>query len=121
MNYDKMTVKVQDALQSASALAQQKDHSEIGTEHVLYALLTQEGGIVAPIVERIGAACGASANLTRPLSGSARQRANGLVGRIFKNPCKSGAGGFRIKRRISFGRTYFIGNRIFGQRMRRAA
>lgn len=54
MNYDKMTVKVQDALQSASALAQQKDHSEIGTEHVLYALLTQEGGIVAPIVERIG-------------------------------------------------------------------
>ena len=55
MNYDKMTVKVQDALQSASALAQQKDHSEIGTEHVLYALLTQEGGIVAPIVERIGA------------------------------------------------------------------
>ena len=55
MNYDKMTVKVQDALQSASALAQQKDHSEIGTEHVLYALLTQEGGIVSPIVERIGA------------------------------------------------------------------
>ena len=55
MNYDKMTVKVQDALQSASALAQQKDHSEIGTEHVLYALLTQDGGIVAPIVERIGA------------------------------------------------------------------
>ncbi len=55
MNYDKMTVKVQDALQSASALAQQKDHSEIGTEHVLYTLLTQEGGIVAPIVERIGA------------------------------------------------------------------
>ncbi|WP_314743119.1 ATP-dependent chaperone ClpB [Treponema lecithinolyticum] len=55
MNYDKMTVKVQDALQSASALAQQKDHSEIGTEHVLYALLIQEGGIVAPIVERIGA------------------------------------------------------------------
>lgn len=55
MNYDKMTVKVQDALQSASALAQQKDHSEIGTEHVLYALFTQEGGIVAPIVERIGA------------------------------------------------------------------
>ena len=55
MNYDKMTVKVQDALQSASALAQQKDHSEIGTEHVLYTLLTHEGGIVAPIVERIGA------------------------------------------------------------------
>ena len=55
MDYEHFTLKTQDALQQASALAQQKDHSEIGTEHVLYALLTQEGGIVAPIVERIGA------------------------------------------------------------------
>lgn len=54
MNYEKMTLKVQDALQSASALAQQKDHSEIGTEHLLLSFLQQEGGIVAPLVERIG-------------------------------------------------------------------
>ncbi|WP_428771183.1 ATP-dependent chaperone ClpB [Treponema sp. HNW] len=56
MNYDKMTVKVQDALQSAGTLAQQKDHSEIGAEHLLYAFLTQEGGIVPPLIERIGIA-----------------------------------------------------------------
>ncbi len=54
MNYDKMTLKTQDALQSASALAQQKDHSEIGTEHLLLSFLQQEGGIVSPLVERIG-------------------------------------------------------------------
>ncbi|MBQ0166413.1 MAG: ATP-dependent chaperone ClpB [Treponema sp.] len=54
MNYEKMTLKVQDALQAASALAQQKDHSEIGTEHLLLSFLEQEGGIVAPLVERIG-------------------------------------------------------------------
>lgn len=56
MNYDKMTVKVQDALQNAGSLAQQKDHSEIGAEHLLYAFLTQEGGIVPPLIERIGIA-----------------------------------------------------------------
>ncbi len=54
MNYDKMTLKVQDALQSASSYAQQNDHSEIGTEHILLALLEQEGGIISPLVERIG-------------------------------------------------------------------
>ena len=58
MNYEKMTLKVQDALQAASALAQQKDHSEIGTEHLLLSFLEQEGGIVAPLVERIGVKSG---------------------------------------------------------------
>lgn len=54
MNYEQMTVKMQEALQSASSLAQQKDHSEIGNEHLLYAMLNQEDGIIPPLVERIG-------------------------------------------------------------------
>ena len=54
MNYEKMTLKVQDALQEASSIAQQKDHSEIGSEHLLLAFLQQEGGIAYPLVERIG-------------------------------------------------------------------
>ena len=54
MTYDNMTLKTQDALQSASSLAQQNDHSEIGCEHLLHALLSQKDGIVPPLVERIG-------------------------------------------------------------------
>ncbi len=54
MNYDQMTLKTQDALQEASALAQQKDHGEIGNEHILVALLKQKEGTVSPLVERIG-------------------------------------------------------------------
>lgn len=54
MNYDQYTVKAQNALQEASTLAQQNDHSEVGTEHLLYALLAQKDGIVPPLVERIG-------------------------------------------------------------------
>jgi ATP-dependent Clp protease ATP-binding subunit ClpB len=54
MDYEQFTLKTQDALQQASALAQQKDHSEIGLEHIFDALLKQKDGIVPPLVERIG-------------------------------------------------------------------
>lgn len=54
MDYEHFTLKTQDALQSASALAQQNDHSEIGTEHVLMALLQQKDGFTVPLIERIG-------------------------------------------------------------------
>ncbi len=54
MDYEHFTLKMQDALQQASALAQQRDHSEIGLEHILDALLKQKDGIVPPLVERIG-------------------------------------------------------------------
>ncbi len=55
MDYEHFTLKMQDALQNASALAQKNDHSEIGLEHLLLSMLEQQDGIVLPIVERIGA------------------------------------------------------------------
>lgn len=58
MNFDQFTLKAQDALQEASALAQQNDHAEIGLEHLLIALLEQKDGLVKPIVERIGVSVG---------------------------------------------------------------
>lgn len=54
MNYDQFTLKAQDAIQEANSIAQQEDHSEIGTEHLLLALLEQEDGVIPPLVERIG-------------------------------------------------------------------
>ena len=54
MNYEQFTLKTQDVLQAASALAQQNDHSEIGLPHLLVAMLEQKDGITSPIVERIG-------------------------------------------------------------------
>ena len=58
MNFDQFTLKAQDALQEASALAQQNDHAEIALEHLLIALLEQKHGLVKPIVERIGVSAG---------------------------------------------------------------
>ncbi|MCR5614403.1 ATP-dependent chaperone ClpB [Treponema sp.] len=54
MNYDKFTIKAQEALQEASSLAQKNDHSEIAPIHILLSLLTQQDGIVPPIVECVG-------------------------------------------------------------------
>ena len=54
MNYEQFTIKTQEALQNASSIAQKNDHSEIGLEHILLALLQQQDGFVPPIFERIG-------------------------------------------------------------------
>jgi len=54
MDYDKFTIKAQEALNEASGIAQKSDHSQIESEHLLLALLRQENGIVTPIIERIG-------------------------------------------------------------------
>ncbi|MCQ2600402.1 MAG: ATP-dependent chaperone ClpB [Treponema sp.] len=54
MNYEKFTIKAQEALQEASSIASKNDHSEITTLHMLISLLQQQDGIVPPIVENIG-------------------------------------------------------------------
>ncbi|MFP3091003.1 ATP-dependent chaperone ClpB [Treponema sp. TIM-1] len=54
MDYEKLTIKAQEALNEASAIAQKDDHSQVDVEHVLLALLRQTDGIVLPILERIG-------------------------------------------------------------------
>jgi ATP-dependent Clp protease ATP-binding subunit ClpB len=55
MDYEKLTIKAQEALNDASAIAQKEDHSQVEVEHLLLALLRQADGIVPPILERIGA------------------------------------------------------------------
>ncbi|MCL2382344.1 MAG: AAA family ATPase, partial [Treponema sp.] len=55
MDYEKLTIKAQEALNEASSIAQKGDHSQIDVEHILLALLRQQDGIVPPIVEKIGA------------------------------------------------------------------
>jgi ATP-dependent Clp protease ATP-binding subunit ClpB len=54
MNADKLTVKAAEALQSAQSQAMQQGHSEITPEHLLLALVTQEDGIVPPILQAVG-------------------------------------------------------------------
>jgi ATP-dependent Clp protease ATP-binding subunit ClpB len=55
MKIDKFTVKAQEALQEAQAIARRRDQQEILPEHVLAALLAQQDGLVVPVLQRIGA------------------------------------------------------------------
>src|SRR3989441_396184 len=54
MKLDKFTVKAQEALQEAQAIARKRDHQEILPEHLLAALLQQQDGLVPPLLQRVG-------------------------------------------------------------------
>ncbi len=54
MNLDKCTVKTREAIQEAHSIAQQRDNPQVDIDHLLAALLEQEGGVIPPLVERIG-------------------------------------------------------------------
>src|SRR5690349_3135716 len=55
MNFNKYTVKAQEAVQRAQELAQQREHSELTPMHLLSALLGESEGVVVPILQKVGA------------------------------------------------------------------
>ena len=55
MNLNQYTEKAQEALLSAQTVAEQYGNSQIEPEHLLQALLVQEGGIVPQIITKAGA------------------------------------------------------------------
>ncbi len=54
MGLEKITQKLQEALQSAQSIAAKSAHSELKSAHVLLALLQQDGGIATPILQKAG-------------------------------------------------------------------
>jgi ATP-dependent Clp protease ATP-binding subunit ClpB len=56
MQADRFTIKTQEALQAALALAPARRHAQVTPLHLLAALLDQEGGIVVPVLGKIGVA-----------------------------------------------------------------
>ncbi|MDP2791254.1 MAG: ATP-dependent chaperone ClpB [Rectinemataceae bacterium] len=55
MNYEKFTLKAQEAVRDASSLAQSRDNPNVEVEHLLYALLTQDESVIPGLLDRIGA------------------------------------------------------------------
>ncbi|HIE03819.1 MAG TPA: ATP-dependent chaperone ClpB [Candidatus Latescibacteria bacterium] len=54
IRWDKLTEKSQEVLQEAQSLAQDRSHSQIEPEHLLYALLAQEDGLTGAILGKLG-------------------------------------------------------------------
>ena len=55
MQADKFTIKSQEAIQAAQRLAHERGNPEITPEHLLAVLIEQEGGIVPPLLGKLGA------------------------------------------------------------------
>jgi len=82
MRLDKLTIKAQEALQSAQEVATTYQHSEVDTEHLLLALLRQEEGLTRPLFQKVGAD-----------PGIIRAQLESELGRAAKVSNSSGAGG----------------------------
>ncbi|MFN2239889.1 MAG: ATP-dependent chaperone ClpB [Thermoanaerobaculia bacterium] len=54
MNINKLTVKAQEAVVEAQELARESGHAEFTPEHLLVSLVRQEGGVVGPILNKLG-------------------------------------------------------------------
>ncbi len=54
MQFDKLTVKSQEAIQTAQQLAGNNNNQEIGIAHLVKAILEQENGVVVPVLQKIG-------------------------------------------------------------------
>ena len=52
--FDKLTVKSQEAVQQAQQEAENRGHQQLVPLHLLKALLTEDQGIVRPLLQKIG-------------------------------------------------------------------
>ena len=56
MNFDKFTVKMQNALEEAVQKAESAQNSEVVPAHMILALLEQKDGVIRPLLEKLGVA-----------------------------------------------------------------
>src|ERR1700739_2550561 len=54
IRFDKLTLKAQEAVQSAQDIAARHDHQQIEPLHLLGALVAQQDGVVPPLLARLG-------------------------------------------------------------------
>ena len=57
MNAEKYTQKTLDAVKSAQSMAQENGNQYLTPEHLLYALVDQDGGLIASLVGKMGVDC----------------------------------------------------------------
>ncbi|MCD7845442.1 MAG: AAA family ATPase, partial [Oscillospiraceae bacterium] len=57
MNSDKLTQKTIETINSATAMARENDNQYVTPEHLLYALVDADGGLIPTLLGRMGADC----------------------------------------------------------------
>ena len=54
MDFNKFTIKMQEAIERANQFAGEENHSELTSAHILIALLDQKEGVIRPLLEKLG-------------------------------------------------------------------
>jgi len=87
MRLDRLTLKAQEALQSAEQLAERRQHQQIDVEHLTLALIQQADGLIPNLLKKLGATL---PTLTRELEQSLEKLPQvtgpGRVGQIYITP-----------------------------------
>ena len=74
MQADRFTIKSQEALQAAIAVAASRDHTETQPEHLLVALIDQTDSVVGSVLRKLGARPGAIRARDRGVARQASRR-----------------------------------------------
>ncbi len=101
MNFDKFTVKMQNAIEEAVKTAENAGHSEVVPAHMILALLEQKDGVLRPLLEKLGVSAEsvreAMEEVTRKLPkafGSTQKTFSRSMARIL-GACEKTAGDFK--------------------------
>lgn len=101
MNFDKFTVKMQNAIEEAVKTAESAGHSEVVPAHMILALLEQKDGVLRPLLEKLGVSAEsvreAMEEVTRKLPkafGSTQKTFSRSMARIL-GACEKTAGDFK--------------------------
>jgi ATP-dependent Clp protease ATP-binding subunit ClpB len=89
MQPDRFTIKSQEAMQAAQRLADERRNPQTTPEHLLAVLLEQEGGVVVPVLRKLGAEPAA----VRGALGPALDKLPKLTGRAGSGSAQEPAGG----------------------------
>ena len=54
INYNKMTIKAQEALQETVQLSEKLSHQMLQVEHLAYAVISQQDGLLRPLLQKLG-------------------------------------------------------------------
>ncbi len=108
MQPDRFTVKSQEAVAAAQALAAERKNSEVTPAHLLVALLRQEDGLVVPILQKLGADAGAIASRAvaggRGAAEAERDRRGPPLLRPSSRSCRGREGDGEARRRVHLDR-----------------
>jgi ATP-dependent Clp protease ATP-binding subunit ClpB len=86
MRFDKLTLKAQEALQEAQAVAEKHEHQQIEPEHLLLALIQQTEGIIPQVFEKLGVSVPSLASMLGDALGKIPKVYGGGVGQVYISP-----------------------------------